>query len=56
MASVLVAHMCETDVELPTEGSGIVPFFVVSWIDMDLLCQTARFELFTGGCGVRYEF
>ena len=30
MASVLVAHMCETGVKLPTEGSGIVLFFFVS--------------------------
>ena len=29
MASVLVAHMCETGVKLPTEGSGIVLFFLL---------------------------
>ena len=37
MASVLVAHMCETGVKLPTEGSGIVLVFFVSWMDMDIL-------------------
>ena len=35
MASVLVAHICETGVKLPTEGSGIVLVFVVSCIGMD---------------------
>ena len=38
MASVLVAHICETGVKLPTEGSGIVLFFFVSWMGMDFLC------------------
>ena len=31
MASVRVAHICEGSVKLPTEGSGIVLVFFVSW-------------------------
>ena len=38
MASVLADHMCDTRVTLPTEGSGIVLFFFVSWMGMDFLC------------------
>ena len=29
-----VAHICETGIRLSTEGSGIVLFFFVSWIDI----------------------
>ena len=31
MASVRVAHICEGNVKLPTEGRGIVLVFFVSW-------------------------
>ena len=37
MASVRVDHICEARVKLPTEGSGIVLVFFVSWMGMDFL-------------------
>ena len=36
MASVLATHFCETRVKLPTEGSGIVLVFFVSWMGIDV--------------------